>query len=106
MLRRLLRAAVPLIAVTIIALSTGTVWAIDQKAPWPSGNYNFDIDQKAPAHSGNYNFDYGSSDDKGTFGDSTKSNSRRPTVHFNGGSDRRTSLGGPSNVVPSGPGSH
>jgi hypothetical protein len=93
-----LRAAVPLIAVTVVALSTGTVWAIDQKTPWP-----IDIHQKAPAPSGNYNFDYGSLDDKGAFGVRTKSNSRGPTLHLNSGSDRRTNLGGPSNVVP---GSH
>jgi hypothetical protein len=98
MSRRLLRAAVPLIAVTMIALSTCTVWAIDQKTPWP-----IDIHQKAPGSSGNYNFDYGSLDNKGTFGDSTKSNSHGPTLRLNSGSDRRTNLGGPSNVVP---GSH
>jgi hypothetical protein len=92
-LRWLLRAAVPLIAAIVFVLSTATVWAIDQKTP-------FDLDQKTLAPSGNYNFDYGSLDDKGTFGANTKSHG--PTLHINGGSDRRTNLGGPSNVVPSG----
>jgi hypothetical protein len=95
MLRRLSRAAVLLVAVIVFALSTATVWAIDKKTP-------FDFDPKAPARNGNYDFDYGSLDDKGTFGDSTKSKSRGPALHVNSGTDRRTNLGGPSNVVPGG----
>jgi hypothetical protein len=93
MLRRLWRAAIPLIAVTMIALSTDTVWAIDQKTVWP----NLDFHPKAPASSGNYNFDYGPLDNKGG---SAKSNARGPGLHINSGSDRRTNLGGPSNVLP------
>lgn len=92
MMRRLSCAAVLLMAVTTIALTTDTARAIDQKTTWP----DLDFHPKAAASSGNYNFDYGSLDDKGS---SRKSRSQSH-LRINGGTDRRTNLGGPSNVVP------
>jgi hypothetical protein len=77
MVKRLRIAVVPLIAGTIVALTTGSAWAFSQQVLTPNGNYNLN-------YSSPYNFNYGSPDDKAKLGDSTnKSDSNGPSFHFN-----------------------
>ena len=69
MFEQLRFAAVPLIAGTIVVLTTASVWAFSQQTLGPGGNYNFN---------------YGDPDDKAKLGDSTnKSDSNSPQFRFN-----------------------
>ncbi len=70
MLQGLRFAAVPLIAGTMIALATSSVWAFTQQTVYPNAN-------------GNYNFDYGAADGSSKWSDGkNKSDSNSPGFHF------------------------
>jgi len=68
MIKQLRFAAVPVIAGTIIALTTGSVWAFSQQTLGPNGNYNFN---------------YSTPDDKAKLNDgANKSDSNSSGFHF------------------------
>ena len=68
MIKQLRLVTIPLIAGTIIMLTTASVWAFSQQTLVPNGNYNFN---------------FSNPDDKAKLGDSTtKSDSNSSGFHF------------------------
>lgn len=92
MWRRLWLVAVVVVAGTIIALTTDSVWAFTQQTLTPNGNYDFN---------------YGPLDEKSKSGDSTnKSDPNSPGFHFNVQQDESQgfhSFGGDRNARPPDP---